>query len=103
MRLPLRPFLRRSARAAPNQSLNPSRSSADASTGRRGAWFSMGARGTRETLWTTPRTQSADIEQQLSRVDERASRRSSRGLRWIALLIVIASAFVAVMLATSSG
>jgi hypothetical protein len=89
---------------APDGSMNPSRTSANAAAGRRGAWLSTGARRAREILWTTPQTRTGDAQQQpaAARDTERVSRRSSRALLWIAVLIAIASAFLAVMLATSS-
>jgi hypothetical protein len=84
--------------------MNPSRTSANASAGRRGAWFSMGTRAARETLWTPPQPRSGDAEWRdaPARNADRVSRQSSRGLRWLAVLIAVASAFLAVMLAMPS-
>jgi hypothetical protein len=82
--------------------MNPARTSANASAGRRGAWFSIGARGgTRQTLWTPPQPRIGGTEQdEAGHEAERVRRVSSRTLRWLAVLIAIVSAFVAFTLAT---
>jgi hypothetical protein len=81
---------------APGVSMNPARTSANASTGRRGAWFSRRG-GTQETLWEPPH--SGAVEPERHPGTDRPSRTPSGSLRWLAFLIAIASAFIAVMLA----
>jgi hypothetical protein len=96
------PFFRRGARIVPGSSANPGRTSANASAGRRGAWFSIGARGgTRQALWTSPQPRVDGTEQDGAGSEaERMQRVSSRTLRWLAVLIAIVSAFVAFTLVT---
>jgi len=85
--------------------MNPSHASSNASTGRRGAWFSMGTRdGTRQPLWSPPPAHTAAGEQGRARTgdSERTPRTSSRVLRWLAALIAIGSIVIALILATST-
>ena len=105
VRLPLPPLLRRSARKPVDAPMNPSHTSANASAGRRGAWFSTGTRdGTQQPLWSSPPRHPADDERQRARGEEseRVPRTPSWKLRWLAVLIAIGGAVIALMLVTSS-
>ena len=92
---------------APGTSMNPSHSSASGSAGRHGAWISTGTRdGTQNPISTPPQPRVGDTEQERTSVPdaERRSRTSARKLRWLALLIAILSAVVALtVVSTSSG
>jgi len=91
---------------APGTSMNPSHGSANASAGRRGAWISTGMRdGTQNPLWTPTQPRVGDAEQKHTSLSdsERRPRTASWKLRWLAVLIAILGAIVALTVVSTGG